>query len=94
MMEDMDYSIPNSNAAKANTSQPVDSIPEPTQDWFRPSLVGSSPTRTKASNITALDSHQIAVCLSKNLSSASRKSSLSSDDLNDFNAARFREANL
>ncbi|ESU35186.1 Hypothetical protein DHA2_153921 [Giardia duodenalis] len=95
MMEDMDYSIPNSNAAKANTSQPVDSIPEPTPGLVSPpSLVGSSPTRTKASNITALDSHQIAVCLSKNLSSANRKSSLSSDDLNDFNAARFREANL
>lgn len=95
MMEDMDYSIPNSSTTKANTTRLVSSTLEPTPGSVSStSLAGGSPTRTKISNATTLGSHQVVACLLKNLSSASRKSSLSSDDLNDFNAARFREANL
>ncbi len=90
LMEDMSYPILSGNVTRSNISQPISSVPGSASSG---SLAGGSSVGTKSPHITNVDCNQSSTCLSKNLSSVGRKLSCSSDDLNDFNAARFREVN-
>lgn len=90
MMEDMDYPMPTGSTTKSNTSQPRNSAPGSASSI---SMAGCSSIGTKSSHIGVIDHCQSNSCLHKDFPDSYQKLSSSSDDLNDFNAARFRQVN-
>lgn len=90
LMEDIEYPVPTSRGTRSNVSQPISSAPGSASSV---SVTGGPSIGVKSSRIATINHHQLNSSFPKDFRDSGHKLSSSSDDLNDFNAARFREVN-